>query len=108
MGFLRVFLAKMGCRTWFFCGEAVVKRVVNVVSGRPLLGFDKWDTDSEFIFLYSHLESMVELEVGTGLASRSIAAPLEPIQPAPDRCEVECRTTWFVANLKIRRLKKYS
>jgi hypothetical protein len=47
---LQGILEKTGGRTWCFDGEFVVECVVKLVSCRSLLGVEKWDTDSEFIF----------------------------------------------------------
>jgi hypothetical protein len=55
--FLRGVLEKAGCRTWFLCGENVVKCVVNVVKKRPLFAAEKWDMFCNYFFFaaqFSH------------------------------------------------------
>ena len=48
--FLRGVLEKVVCRTWFFCGENVVRCVVNVVKKLSFFGDEKWDTSFEYFF----------------------------------------------------------
>ena len=48
--FLRGVLEKVVCRTWFFCGENVVRCVVNVVKKLSFFGDQKWDTSFEYFF----------------------------------------------------------
>jgi hypothetical protein len=50
---LRGVLEKVVCKTWFLCGENVVKCVVNVVKKRPLFAAEKWDMFCNYFFLCS-------------------------------------------------------